>query len=236
MAGMGALVSLTFAGLCVYALVRARAALAEARRIGELTAAATQTRIRDVPAEGRVILSGRVAGAGGAVVQAPFSGEPALWARAVAQSNVGAVIDEWVVNVDSIVLDDGSGRVANVELGGANVRLETHSATGSETQRRIADFFESIGRAPGSGEFHYEAVLRPGETVSVLGTIPSAGGGYRDNAAAVALSSRAGELIVYDEARESADPALRQRYIRMATFGILFFGAITLLLTLVELR
>jgi len=235
MASAGAVIAATFMGLCVYALVRARAALAETRRIRALTAAATPTLIRDAPTSGAVIFSGRVAGAGGAVVRAPFTGEEVLWARAVAQSNVGAVINEWVVNVDAIVLDDRSGRVASVELGGADVRLPTQSVTSSDAERRIADFFESIGRSPGSGEFYYQAVLRPDDTRSVLATIPTARGGYRDSAAALTLSSRAGELVIFDEATESADPALRQRYIGAAIFGIVFFGALTAILAMIEL-
>src|SRR5262245_13195242 len=80
-----AMVTATFAGMCVYALTRARRALAESVRVRGLLDEARVSRIRDAAPGTRVVVTGRVSGAGGATVTAPFTGRSAVWACAKAQ-------------------------------------------------------------------------------------------------------------------------------------------------------
>jgi hypothetical protein len=231
-----ALVTATFAGMCVYALVRARRALAESLRVRRLLGDARVSRVGDLAPGARAIVAGRVSGAGGATVSAPFTGRSVLWARAKAQTNVGATIAEWGVAVDELLIEDDAGGVASVPLGRATVRLPEASVTGTDARARIGAFFESIRRSPTAGELYYEAALLPGDAVSVFGLVASPDESYRAPANVRHLVPADGELIVFDDVREDGEPELRRRYMRAAVLGIVFFGLLTLGLAYAGLR
>ena len=212
----------TFFGMCVYFRVRARRALAEDMRVLARIVEAAQTTVRDAP-EGPIVITGRVTGKDGAVVTATLSGDQVLWARASARSNIGQVIKAWVHAVDALALDDGSGRIANVRLAGATMKLPDESirdasARCPECGRKRADPSDY------TVHFHYESALRAGDTVSVLGTATATGSTYRESAAALPLSADAGELIVFDPDREPGASAQDRRQMGCATLGIGIFG------------
>lgn len=191
----------TFFALCVYAIVVNRSSLVEDERVRRTLASAPEMKIAQ--ADGEVILTGRAAAKDGSTVTAPFSGGDALWARARVQTNIGQVVNERIVSVDAMVLDDGSGR-AIVAMKDATVRLESESVKAPQG-------------VTGEAEFTYESVLRPGDTISVLGT-PTRTGSYRDNTIDVSA------ITIFDRDREEKQPEQRRRAIGCATFGALCFG------------
>ncbi|MFS8067529.1 MAG: hypothetical protein ACMG6S_14295, partial [Byssovorax sp.] len=158
----------SFLGMCIYALGRARLGRAEALRVQQILEETAPTRIADAPAAGRIHVTGRVTGKGGAVVTAPFTGGDAVWARASLRTNIGQVVKEWIESVDTVVIDDGSGRVVHVRPGGANLRLPRVNLGGAGHEDRIKAYLHEHGWTQGEDTtyFEYESALRPGETIS----------------------------------------------------------------------
>ncbi len=187
--------------------------------------AARWTRISDAGPGARVVIAGRVVDGGGQSITAPFSGDAAVWARARAQSNVGTEIDSWVRRVEEITIDDGSGCTARVPLDGAVVKLDGGPFTDS---KKVSEYFDRIERSPGSGEFHYEAVLRVGDSVSVLGTV-AAVDTYRTNAKLVTLHAGDDDLALFDRSTQAWKPEGSRYLLRLAWFGVALFAAITVL-------
>lgn len=230
---MVALITAMFCGMCIYALVRARRALAEALRVRGLMNEAPRTKIREATPERLAFLTGRIRGADDATVRAPFSGEPVVWARAHARTNVGAEIDSWLVCAEEAVLDDGSGAVAILPLQRATVRVPDDVVADSA---QVTAYFNEIGRSPGSGEFYGQSVIRPGAEICVVGMVAPSTAAYRQAQGTIRLEPHQGELIVFDEDRENAEPELRRRYIHGSIFGIVVFALLTLLLVFFAAR
>jgi hypothetical protein len=208
--------------MCVYARVRSRKALAEDLRIERLTRESSVTTIRDAPARGRILVRGKVRGAGGARVTAPFTGDDALWARAVLQTNVGGVIKEWIESVEELLVDDDSGRTARVRVRGAMMRFDTQSVSGGAYSDNIASYLASHGFTPSTqtAAFEYQALLVPGDFVNVLATVVERDADYRSNADTLSLSADDGELIVFNPSTESGEAEKHRRYIGCAGYGI----------------
>jgi hypothetical protein len=217
-----------FFGMCVYAIAVNRAALRDHRRLQKLISEARRTRIADAPMEQPIILTGRARGKDDAVVATPFTGVDALWARARVQTNIGQVVHELVESVDAIVIDDGSG-CAIVRLAGADVRRSDASVQGHRD--RITGVLSARGMSD-AGNFTYEAVLSPGDNVSVLGRAGSTSG-YRESAKALELG---GDVTIFDPLLVGVEHKLRQRYIGCATYGAIAFGLATLLATVLAFR
>jgi hypothetical protein len=133
------------------------------------------------------------------------------------QTNIGHVLTELLDVPDEIVLDDGSGRVARVALKGATVRMEEKSF--SADSKRISGLVQARGYVPSKdgGEFYWESCVRPGDVVSIAGTIAPREGGYRD-AAEVVLTSDAGALIVFDAELEREKLATHRSGMKLAIF------------------
>jgi hypothetical protein len=224
----------SFLGWSIYGLVHSRRRLAEAQRVAHELSVARWTSIRDAPASGRVVISGTASAAEGAHVSAPFSGGDALWARAWLQTNVGDVVQEWVERVDTIVIDDRSGRVAKVDLDAVRVRLAEHGVSGGDDRERIAAYLTNQGRARGeSGNFAYESVLRPSDVVSVMGSVAAADVGYRQSDDALRFSGE-DEILVFDSALEPSAPDTAWGLVGCAIFGIVLFS-LGILVTLAKM-
>ncbi|MBI5536999.1 MAG: hypothetical protein HY898_30035 [Deltaproteobacteria bacterium] len=226
------LILATFLGMCVYALFRARKTQADAMQFQTLLGEVRLTRIADTPADGRVHLSGRVTGKGGATVSAPFTGDDAVWARATLQSNIGQVAKEWIESVATIVVDDGSGKVVHLQPLEAKVRLPEVCVSGAGHADRIAAYLAAQEWKPGPDTtyFEYESALRPGDTISVLGTVRGRGAAYRESAATLELSAEDGELVIFDADEEKKLPEASRRNAGCAMYGIAFF-AIAMIVT-----
>lgn len=215
----------SFLGMCVYALGRARSARAEALRVQRILEEVAPARIADAKMAGRIHITGRVAGKDGAVVTAPFTGGDAVWARASLHTNVGQIVKEWIESVDTLVIDDGSGRVAHVRPRGANLRLPRVNLGGAGHGERIAAYLDGRGWDRGDDTyFACESALRPGETISAIGTARASEGAYRENGATVSLSADEGELLLFDADEEMKNPEQQRSNAGCATFGIIFFA------------
>lgn len=222
----------SFLGMCVYALGRARLGRAEALRVQQILEEIAPTRIADAPAAGKIHVTGRVTGKGGAVVTAPFTGGDAVWARASLHTNIGQVVKEWIESVDTLVIDDGTGRVVHVRPRGANLRLPRVNLGGAGHEERIAAYLDGRGWKKGEDDTHfeYESALRPGETISAIGTARAPEGAYRESGAAISLSADDGELLLFDADEEMKNPEQQRSNAGCATFGIVFF-ALAMLVT-----
>lgn len=218
--------------MCIYALGRARLARVEALRVQQILEETPPTRIADAPGAGRIHITGRVTGKGGSVVTAPFTGGDAVWARASLHTNVGQIVKEWIESVDTLVIDDGSGRVVHVRPRGANLRLPSVNLGGAGHGDRIAAYLDGRGWKQGEDTtyFEYESALRPGETISAIGTARAPEGAYRENGAAISLAADDGELLLFDAEEEMKSPEQQRSNAGCATFGILFF-ALAMLVT-----
>jgi hypothetical protein len=218
------LLFVSFLGWSSYGWVRARRALARARQIREQLGETARTSIRDAPVSGRIVISGRARSAADALVTAPFSGGEALWARAWLQTNVGGVIREWVEEVDEIVIDDGSGRIARVEPSKLAIRLAERSVGDAENAERIGRYLANWGSSR-SG-FPYESVLRPDEHVSVMGSVAPSQAGYRESDDALRFSND-DEILMFDSMLEPGATERAQRLAGCALFGVVAFAIAT---------
>lgn len=225
---------ITFLGWSIYGLVHAKRSLAEAERVRARMDDAVWTRIHDAPATGRIVVSGEAGSSGAALVEAPFTGGDALWARARLQTNVGSVVREWTESVDEIVIDDGSGRVARVSASDVRVRLPERSV-GAGNSERIARYLTRQGWTDNSesSQFEYESVLRPGDTVSVMGRVAAPNAGYRDSDGALRFAT-SDEILLFDSAAEPSAPAEARRKVGCAIFGIVVF-ALAIAVTILQL-
>ncbi len=223
------LVFVSFLGWSVYGLVRARRTRAEALRVQRLVREARHTSIQDAPEAGRIVVSGKATESGSELVTAPFSGESALWARAWLQTNVGDLIEEWIERVDEIIVDDGSGRIARLDPSAVRIRLPERSVGGSENAQRIADYLTARGfsRSGKTGGFEYESALRPGDHVSVMGTVAAVEAGYRSSSADLRFSD-SDEIVLFDPMLEPSASATADKLVGCAIFGIVFFALASL--------
>jgi hypothetical protein len=127
------------------------------------------------------------------------------------------VIDRYVRAVDAIVVDDGSGNFATVHLAGATFQMTEQSLFQSSPVPS-----ERGSRPSSPAEFYSEATLRSGDRILVVGTrAPSHGDAYRGTSASIALTSAAGELLLFDRMTETE---AHRRQVRLANVGIAVFG------------
>jgi hypothetical protein len=221
--------------LCIFAIVKQRRTLAEEQRIQRLLAEAPSTRIADAPSSGRVRISGQATSADGSIRTAPFTGDAALWSSAELHTNVGSVVEQWPAAVPELVIDDGSGRVARVPTRDAEFRIPAKSAASSDNRARIAAFLASqdYQQSPQSTYFEYEAVLRPGDYVDVVGTVSEPDGGYRASGAGpIVVVGDSDGLFVVDSAWEASNPERIQRGISCAIAGAVVSAAALLITVL----
>jgi hypothetical protein len=227
---------LSLFGWSIYGLVRARRSHAEALRIARRMSEARRTSIQDAPETCLVIITGKASSAAPDLVTPPFSGGDALWARAWLQTDVGDLITEWIRQVDEIMVDDGSGRIARVDLGSVRVRLPGQEVAGSENAERIERYLAYVGHRRGkSTGFEYESVLRPNDTVSVMGRVGLPKGGYRTGSNVLRFS-QGEEVLLFDAGEEPRAREISGRLMGCAVFGIVFsaLAALITLLTMLE--
>jgi hypothetical protein len=66
------------------------------------------------------------------------------------------------------------------------------------------------------------------QPISILATVATgAGEAYRASGRALNLTNEAGELLLFDGAKDAGAPALHRSYIRAASVGIALFGLAT---------
>ncbi len=228
----------SFLCISIWGLLRARRAVTEDRRVQALVIDAATTTIADAPSKGLIQITGRVGiEGGGDPVTAPFTGDEVAWARAQIDNGSGGVLAGWTVSVDHITIDDDSGRLAKVALRGATMRFSQQSVSDDQGARYVVAYLDKQGyqRPTHNSGFTTQAVIRPGDTVSVIATAHEAEAGYREGAsAAISLSVDDGEVLVFNPDEEAKRPGNDQFYLGCATFGIIAFGVTTLILVLLR--
>lgn len=213
----------TLLGALCYALLRVRRIRAEDLQFHARIGAVPVRRISESPATGVIRIAGRASGLGGSAIAAPFSGTRALWAQASLRTGAGRVVRAWTETVETIVVDDGSGRVLHLCPTGATFRMRAETIHEKDSVTRVADYLKRQGwRVPRKHNYNfpYEAVLVPGETINVIGTVAALGGNSTDGGI-IRISATDGELVVFDSDAEMGRPAERSQQIGCATVGIL---------------
>jgi hypothetical protein len=136
-----------------------------------------------------VTLRGRVRGRGGATVVAPLSGRDVLWARS-AFDNGTMETYAWVESVDEIEVDDGSGTVAIVPLGGATVRVgKRGDVDPTRVWAAIATRYPSDGTTSHGTHSGSERTLMVDDDVELVGSVAEDEEGYRAGHEAVRFRS-----------------------------------------------
>ena len=143
------------------------------------------TPIAHAPGNGLVEIKGRIQPSEQGLVQAPFSGRPAVWCRVTVEERRSSGRNTYwhtlLTEVDGrpFIVDDGSGQVSRVMPHGANVILEklsvASSGTFNDAQPHIEAFLQSRGLKSTSwigfnkAMRFEEELLAPGDPLFALG-------------------------------------------------------------------
>ncbi len=143
------------------------------------------TPIAHAPGNTVVEIKGRILPGEQGLVQAPFSGRHAVWCRVTVQElRRSGKSSHWhtvLVEIDGrpFYVDDGSGQVARVMPGGANVILERQNVASSGTFNDAAPHLEAFLRSRGKQSTTWlgfnksiryeEEVLAPHDALYALG-------------------------------------------------------------------